>query len=65
MCMGAKAPTLPPPAAPPPDAQDVGVVASRDSERARRRAAASKTVLTSPSGLSTPATVATKQLLGG
>lgn len=63
-CFGGSVPTPPPPAPPAPEAQDVGVVASRDAERARRRAAGSNTILTGPAGTKSPAPVATKTLLG-
>jgi hypothetical protein len=63
-CFGGGGPSTPPPAPPPPDAQDTGVVAARDAERARRRAAGSSTVFTGPQGVTSPAPVATKTLIG-
>lgn len=63
-CFGGGSPSMPAPAPPPPDAQDTGVVAARDQERARRRAAGSNTIFTGPQGTTNPAPVATKTLIG-
>jgi hypothetical protein len=63
-CFSGGGPPAPAPAPPSPQAQDVGVVAARDQERARRRAASSNTILTSPLGVTTAAPVALKTLFG-
>lgn len=63
-CLGGGMPSAPAAAPPPPDAQDTGVVAARDAERARRRAAGSNTIFTGPQGATNPAPVATKSLIG-
>ena len=67
-CMGggsAPAPPPPPsPAKPLPEEQDAVVVEQRDADRARRRAAASKTIKTSAQGADGTAPTQGKQLLG-
>ncbi|QEM67585.1 hypothetical protein FO488_05075 [Geobacter sp. FeAm09] len=49
---------------PAPEEQDAGVVAARDSERLRRRMAASNTILTGAQGVTTQAPTISKTLLG-
>lgn len=67
-CMGGggapAAPVAPAPPAPAPQEQDAQVVASRDNERAARRRAASKTILTSNQGVTGAAPTQGKSLLG-
>lgn len=61
---GAPAPVVPAPVAQAPQEQDAAVVEGRDNERARRRAASSKTIRTSSQGVTDSATTQGKQLLG-
>jgi hypothetical protein len=63
MCQ-ASSPKAPAPPPPPPEMQDAGVIEARDSERLRRRGAASSTLLTGPQGVTSAAPTATKTLLG-
>lgn len=66
-CGGGSAPKPPPPPPPPPQApqeQDAAVVESRDNDRARRRAAGSKTIQTSSQGVTGAAPTQAKTLLG-
>jgi hypothetical protein len=63
-CFGGASPSVPAPAPSPPQEQDAGVTASRDQERARRRAAAGNTILTSPLGVTGVAPVQAKTLFG-
>lgn len=63
-------PSMPAPVAPPSPVvteQDPAVQAAIDSERRRRAAAMGRqsTILTSPTGVSAPPTLAGKTLLGG
>jgi len=59
-----KVPKPPPmPTAPEPDV-DIAARAARARERERARRGYQATILTSPSGLTTPPTTAPKQLLG-
>lgn len=63
MCFGGGTPAVTT-VAQTPEAQDPGVVSARDSERQRRRAAASNTILTSPQGATGTAPTTGKTLLG-
>jgi len=66
-CGGGGAPAAPPPPAPikpAPEVQDEQVVEGRDADRARRRAAASKTIQTSAQGVAGAAPTQGKSLLG-
>lgn len=63
MCMGSGTPAVKQVEAV-PEAQDAGVIASRDNERLAKRKAASNTILTGPLGTMTQAPTVAKTLLG-
>jgi|GEM_PF-5226261 len=63
-CGGGSSPDAPKPAPQKPVEQDSRVIESRDNENARRRAAASNTVLTSYGGVVEQPTTKGKTLLG-
>ena len=63
-CFGGGAPSLPKAAPLPPEEQDASVMASRDAERIRRRAAAGSTMFSGPLGATGAAPVQAKTLFG-
>lgn len=57
-------PKMPDPPAPPPTRVDEGVLARRESARARRRSGRQDTLLTGPGGLVSRGSIAVPTLLG-
>jgi len=63
-CFGGATPTTPAQAKPLPQEADTAVMATRDEERIRKRAAAGTTVFTGPQGATGTAAIQAKTLFG-